>query len=64
MPAVSGLIAFSARIDGNWDLYAVDAATGARTRLTADPAEDRDPAYSPDGRQLALASRRGGQWDL
>ncbi|MBL7200442.1 MAG: PD40 domain-containing protein [Anaerolineae bacterium] len=33
-------------------------------RLTSDPAEDRFPAFSPDGRTLAFASRRDGSWNL
>ncbi|MBN1937234.1 MAG: PD40 domain-containing protein [Anaerolineae bacterium] len=63
-PLAHSLIAFSARIDNNWDIYAVDPATGARIRLTADPAEDRFPAFSPDGKQLAFASKRNGYWNL
>jgi len=34
------------------------------TRLTADPWHDITPAISPDGSQLAFASRRNGYWDL
>jgi TolB protein len=63
-PEVGGLIAFSARIENNWDIYALNPATGEQRRLTADPAEDRYPAFSPDGQRLAFASRRGGHWDL
>jgi TolB protein len=59
-----GLIAVSARIENNWDIYAIEVATGARTRLTADPAEDRSPAFSPDGQTVAYASQRDGHWNL
>jgi TolB protein len=67
-----GLIAFSAYIDGNWDIYAVRPADAASVdgrsvrliRLTSHPAEDRFPAFSPDGRTLAFASRRDGHWNL
>ena len=62
--AGGGLVAFSARVAGNWDIYAVDVATGTRTRLTAHVAEDRYPAFSPDGQSLAFASRRDGHWNL
>lgn len=33
-------------------------------RLTTQAGEDRDPALSPDGRQVAFSSRRNGYWDL
>jgi WD40-like Beta Propeller Repeat/RTX calcium-binding nonapeptide repeat (4 copies) len=33
--------------------------TGFETRLTTDPADDADPAYSPDGSKIAFASPRG-----
>jgi TolB protein len=71
--AGGGLIAFSAFIDGNWDIYALrvsdypasDGDLSSRLiRLTSHPAEDRYPAFSPDGRTLAFASRRNGAWNL
>ncbi|OGN75008.1 MAG: hypothetical protein A2X25_04390 [Chloroflexi bacterium GWB2_49_20] len=34
------------------------------TRLTADPWDDITPNLSPDGNQVAFASRRNGYWDL
>jgi TolB protein len=39
---------------------------GSRTplRLTNDPADDRDPAWSPNGRNVALASHRDGNWEI
>jgi hypothetical protein len=33
-------------------------------RLTTDPAEDRFPAWSPDGQQLVFASDRAREWDI
>lgn len=64
-----GLIVYSARVGGNWDLYALPVGRegeprAAPLRLTSDPAEDRSPAISPDGRRLAFSSRRDGVWNL
>ena len=59
-----GAIAFTLRRNGNSDLYALNVDDGELIRLTSHPADDRDPAFSPDGRQLAFASRRDGNWDV
>jgi len=40
------------------------AAGGQATRLTSDKGDDRDPAWSPDGSHLALASDRTGQLQI
>ena len=35
------------------DIYVIDVATGARTRLTSDPAWEQQPAWSPEGTRVA-----------
>jgi len=42
----------------NPDIWVIDVETGARTRLTQDPASDLWPAWSPDGQRLAFVSER------
>jgi len=51
-------------VDGNFDLYTVDAGGGAPRRLTTDTAEDRFPHFSPDGSWIYFSSRRSGAWEI
>jgi Tol biopolymer transport system component len=45
---------------GTRDIWLVDMATNALTRVTTDSATDWRPVFSPDGRSLAFASDRAG----
>jgi TolB protein len=59
-----GFIVFAARENGfNHLWYYVPGETVAR-RLTTGSWDDRHPAISPDGTNLAFSSRRNGNWDL
>jgi TolB protein len=57
-------LAFAARVDGNWDIYSIRPDGADLRRITTDPAEDRAPAYSPDGARLLFQSRRDGNWEI
>ena len=46
------------------DIWLWDLARKALTRLTFDPAIDRDPVWTPDGRHIIFASSRTGAFDL
>ena len=45
---------------GNLDIYVLELATQALTRITEDPAIDTEPAWSADGTQLYFTSDRSG----
>ena len=45
---------------GNRDIWLMDVASGALTRLTSHPANDWYPVWSPDGTEIAFASDRNG----
>jgi dipeptidyl aminopeptidase/acylaminoacyl peptidase len=68
-PAVSPdgrRIAFQAKSDAErdsgWEIYVMDIDGRNQTRLTSNNNWDRLPTWSPDGRQIAFISDRGGQF--
>lgn len=62
--SLSGHLAFTSDRDGSAEIYDLDLASGAVTRLTDNEAYDWSPAWSPDGGTLAFASDREGRWDI
>ncbi len=46
------------------DIWLVDLARGAQSRLTFDPSDDFNPTWSPDGTRIAFTSARKGQRDI
>ncbi|MCE5237219.1 hypothetical protein LLH23_01850 [bacterium] len=57
-------IAFTSYRDGNGEIYRMTGSGEAQTRLTSDPAEDRMPRWSPDGRTILFVSARDGNTEL
>ncbi len=47
-----------------WDIYVIDLARGAGSRLTFDPGDDRSPVWSPDGSRIAWQSNRDGAFQI
>ncbi len=52
--------AFDSLRDGNRDIYLFDTETDTEHRLTNNSEYDGEPAWSPDGTQIAFVSGRGG----
>ncbi len=59
----SGIAFVSIRAD-NWDIYLIQPDGSQETRLTSQPKVDSEPAFSPDGRQIAYRSRQDGSSDI
>jgi Tol biopolymer transport system component len=53
-------------INRNFDIWAIDVATGKQTQLTTGPGPEVSPRWSPDGQRLACLSvpRKGSHRDV
>ena len=63
-PGANGKIAFQSDRDGNNEIYRMDGDGTDQTRLTSDLADDFDPSWSADGKQLAFFSFRDGNFEI
>ncbi len=61
---VRGSLAFVAREGAQQDIWAVSVGGTNAIRLTNNPADERDPSWSPDGQRLAYSSHKDGNWEI
>jgi hypothetical protein len=62
--AGAGKIAFSSYVDGNYEIYTVDADGTGQARLTNNSGYDSCPSFSPDGTRIAFCRLPGAHWDI
>lgn len=60
VPPSGGVIAYGARVGGQWDIYTTVVDTAEKVRLTSTPGDDWAPAWSPDGSRIAYLSGQTG----
>jgi len=54
----------SDRRGSGFDIWEVDVATGLEWRLSNQPGDELEPAWSADGRDLVYVQHEGDQWSL
>jgi Tol biopolymer transport system component len=57
-------VAVTRTVDGNVDVWLIDATRRIPTRFTFEAGADSLPVWSPDGSRLVFASNRKGTWNL
>ncbi|MDM8518866.1 hypothetical protein QUF64_02370 [Anaerolineales bacterium HSG6] len=61
---ISDQIAYQNPVDGNWDIYVINADGTEPRRLTDDSHTEGLPTWAPDGSWIAYLSDAGGSWSI
>jgi TolB protein len=61
-PLSEGQLAFAGNPSGNWELFLLAAGQSSPVQLTRTSVDERSPAISPDGRQIAYSTSDGSLW--
>ncbi|WP_238857933.1 TolB family protein [Poritiphilus flavus] len=57
-------LVYTARRNGDYDIYRIPAVGGEETRLTTAPGLDDGPEYSPDGKYIYYNSMESGKMEI
>ena len=57
-------IAFSRRVNGQFDIFLTTPDNKTEQNLTATPGDDRHPCFSADGKYITFQSNRDGAWNI
>jgi hypothetical protein len=63
-PGQNGKLAYESGDDGDWDIYVVNQDGTGKEQLTHNTVLDREPAWSPDGSQLAFICCSAGSTEV
>jgi dipeptidyl aminopeptidase/acylaminoacyl peptidase len=63
-PGKNGKIAFQSDRGGSYEIYTMNKNGIKIDKLTTNPADDEDPAFSPDGKTIAFESDCDGDSDI
>jgi len=63
-PSLQGILLFGTNRDGNSEIYALNLANQALTRLTNTSSQDVQPALAPDSSQVAYVTNQDGNNEI
>ena len=63
-PYMDGTVVFDSKMNGNWDIFAMDGSGNNLRQITFSPSDQRWPSLSPDGSHVAYSSNEDGFFNI